>query len=84
MQIGILVLTQIPAILNRDGHNHYISPYQAMRNVAKWIRQNSNRSDPREVTKAIAGAYDFMYDCAYGNCEFGWAYHYFAYGPETV
>ncbi len=55
-----------------------------MRNVAKWIRQNSNRNNPAEVTKAIVGAYEFLYDCAYGNCEFGWAYHYFAYGPESV
>jgi hypothetical protein len=55
-----------------------------MRNVAKWIRQNSNRNNPGEVTSALVGAYEFLYDTVYGNCEYGWAYHYFAYGPESV
>ena len=55
-----------------------------MLNVAKWIRQNSNRNDPSEVTRGIVGAYEFLYDCAYGNAEYGWAYHYFTYAPESV
>ena len=74
----------IPTIVNRDGVNHFINPYQAMLNVAKWIRQNSNKNVPSHTNIAIVGAYDFLFDLAYGNTDWGMAMCYLTYGPQGV
>jgi hypothetical protein len=64
--------------------NFYINQYQAMLNVAKWIRQMSNSNIPGETTVALVGAYEFLYDLAYGNCDWNMGINYLNYGPETV
>jgi hypothetical protein len=56
----------------------------AMLNVAKWLRVSSNRNNPGEVTSGLVGAYDFLYDLAYGNTDWNLAMNYLTYGPESV
>jgi hypothetical protein len=55
-----------------------------MLNVGRWIRQNSNRNRPEEVKIALVGAYDFMFDLAYGNCDINLGMCYLGFGPESV
>jgi hypothetical protein len=55
-----------------------------MRNVGRWIKQNSNRNSPIEVSNGLVGAYDFLFDLAYGNCDYNLAMLYLGYGPESV